>query len=130
MVLRPFITGSYAYGTPTKESDVDLVILLDPYTAGALASIISFSEKDDNYGHSIGTRYNLTFGKLNLIVCTHPLDFFVWKRCTEQLIKEKPVTRDRAVEVFTSARQNAFRLWSHNKALSTRDLLVFFRNYR
>ena len=49
----------------------------------------------------------MRFGKLNLIVCTEPLIYQAWKDGTEKLIAEKPVTRERAVEVISKLRFDA-----------------------
>ena len=50
--MKPFITGSHAYGTPTTESDIDLVI--PPMMSEDLSKLILYSDSTDvpiNYGN-------------------------------------------------------------------------------
>lgn len=88
MIKNAFLTGSYAYGTPTKDSDIDLVVLVDEDVSCFLWDKSETSLK------------KLSFGKLNLILTLDEDHFNGWKDATEQLIKEKPVTREHAIKVI------------------------------
>jgi hypothetical protein len=90
--MNAFVTGSRAYGTPKSDSDVDLVILTDPYTADMLMK------------QSDGGKIPIRFGNLNLVVCTDPAEFAIWKVGTE-IVKHKNLDdRDAAKEVFAAIR--------------------------
>jgi len=91
-----FVTGSYAYGAPRPDSDIDLVVLVDTDTQVLLQQ------------HS-ADKGPIRFGKLNLIAVTSTRLFEAWARGTDQMIQEReetgePVSRDRAVEVLTALR--------------------------
>lgn len=105
--MNAFITGSHAYGQPTKDSDVDLVVFVeDPSEAETLRIAASrvggVCQPDKDYPpHSMSLR----FGRLNLIVCLEKGMFKAWRDGTDQLIDETcqvfgSVSRERAVEVF------------------------------
>lgn len=87
-----FLTGSRAYGTPTKDSDVDLVVLVDDATAKVLHK---FTEAAN------GT---VRFGKLNLIVLTSEKEYDAWERATKLMVndrqKGRPHDRNSAIEVI------------------------------
>lgn len=110
-----FMTGSQVYGLPKPTSDIDICLLVDREEFGLL-----FSKRDahrftgtaeSNVGNqgdrpmaerdSISVRY----GKLNLLLTTNGEMFEAWRAATKELEDEKfrtgPVSRDRAVEVFT-----------------------------
>lgn len=61
-----FLTGSYAYGTPKPESDIDLVVLVTATEAAKLAGIQIQEDAvlSDYYGRT--KTHSLRFGKLNL----------------------------------------------------------------
>lgn len=96
----PFITGSWAYGSPRTNSDVDLVIRADPWTAYFLTKQ-SEQPKDRSEIDSYAVRY----GNLNLIVTTSNEAYDQWKQGTEELIAKSPVTRDEAVAHFKTLRK-------------------------
>jgi predicted nucleotidyltransferase len=88
--MKPFITGSHAYGTPTSSSDIDLV--LPPCDPTIFVELIL---KSDNKECPI--RYN----NLNLICPKSPEEYEVWKLGTEYLKSlPEPQTRLQAVAVF------------------------------
>lgn len=86
-----FITGSYAYGTPTESSDLDLAVLVNGEDSQLL-----WSRGSDGAN-------SCRFGKLNLIVFMRQDRFEEWRRITQELIQQKPVTRDFAIEKFKAA---------------------------
>ena len=75
--MKAFITGSRAYGQPTSESDLDLVILVDEHTKSLLTTL-SDSGKEP-----------IRFGKLNIIACTSEEEFTVWKYGTLVLVHKR-----------------------------------------
>lgn len=96
-----FLTGSYAYGTPKPESDIDLVILVTASEANKLAGMIIQEDAvlQDYYGRT--KTHSLRFGKLNLLVCTTKEKYLEWHRGTRLLKQDAPVLRDTAVDMFS-----------------------------
>lgn len=92
--MKPFITGSQVYGTPTEQSDIDLVLSLSPEDIELLCHFA------DNGKCSAGADGgSLRFGQLNLIILQeHELE--PWKAATDELIARKPVSRDEAVKLI------------------------------
>ena len=74
--MLSFITGSRVYGTPRPDSDVDLVVLVDEDTATLLRTL------SDDKGA-------VRFGRLNLVVCTSPEEYSVWRLGTTQMLRAK-----------------------------------------
>lgn len=91
-----FMTGSHVYGTPKPESDIDLVVRIEPDELEELRRSMNTTDPVDDYG----TSHSLRFGSLNLICCTTDEWFEDWKQGTEVLAKKKPVEREEAVRVF------------------------------
>lgn len=73
-----FITGSFAYGKPNEDSDIDLVIFCDEETKALL-------EKHSE------TNPKVSFGNLNLIICTTIEEYSHWALGTVRLTKEKDI---------------------------------------
>lgn len=102
--MKSYITGSRAYGTPTEESDYDLVIAVTTEEANLISQA----------GTSPNACYPSThFGKLNLIIFRSDvpedmLRYYRWKQAHDTLMLEKPVTRERAVEVHKSLKTSEF----------------------
>lgn len=95
---RPIVTGSHAYGTPHADSDVDLVIFVGPDgDIPGLNLVLNAADNDvaSDYDGSAG--FPLTFGKLNLILCTKFEQYDCWAKGTADLIRRRPVTRDEAI---------------------------------
>lgn len=84
--MKPFITGSHAYGAPTAESDVDLVI--PPMIPDSLSKLTLYSESGD---------IPIKYGNLNILVAPTEEAFWLWWKCTETLKSVKPVTREFAI---------------------------------
>jgi len=85
----PFITGSHAYGSPTENSDIDLVVWAVGETRAKL---------------EVGG-YPIRFGRLNLILISDSDQWDIWKIGTEALVKlsksrKSAVSRDEAVAFF------------------------------
>jgi len=88
-----FITGSHAYGAPTEESDVDLVIFVDQATKKLLTGL------SDTKGIPV------RFGKLNLVMPDTSEEFDDWKKTTDilkcQSRKEgRPISHNEAKDAF------------------------------
>lgn len=102
---RAFVTGSHAYGTPTKDSDVDVCILANcsarKFVSPLLANCDEFEDFDvNNYGLTRGV--SVKIGKLNLLVFSGEVEFFAWRDATAVLKSMAPVTRETAIEVIDS----------------------------
>ena len=85
----PFITGSHAYGAPTADSDIDLVVWAVGKTRETLAA----------------GGYPVRFGKLNLILVSDNNQWEIWRIGTQSLVKlsesrNSPVSREEAKAVF------------------------------
>jgi predicted nucleotidyltransferase len=104
--LRAFLTGSYAYGKPRVDSDIDLVVFIADYTE------LQELEKQADAVMQIDNEYenadaiSLRFGKLNLIVTTDEADWEGWKKGTFDLKRRKPVTRKEAIKYMADMRAN------------------------
>lgn len=108
-----FLTGSRVYGKPQPGSDIDLCVLVTPTDfdllfaaahpqSGPSSDIGSRDTRSTLIGKdSIAVRY----GKLNVLMTTNPEMYEAWRAATLSLTALKdhggPVTREKAVEVFT-----------------------------
>ena len=101
---RSVLTGSRAYGTPRPDSDVDLVVLVDRPTQAAMLKLFP-PEDYDEAAYADCSGRTIRVGDLNLIMVTTEAELEVWRRGTEALKAEAPVTRARAVQVFESLRE-------------------------
>lgn len=107
-------TGSYVYGKPNNDSDVDIVLLVN---AGQLKTLRRLADKSlmpANNTESDGTgeisAASLRFGRINLIAVTDPVMFAVWEKGTNQLAKKRPVTRRDAISHFRALRSLHLRI--------------------
>lgn len=103
-----FVTGSRRYGTPTKTSDIDLVVLTDDNDDELIDLLSNAADEgsapDENeVGQNEGRWASLRFGDLNLILVDKGL-YRAWKDATDELVAMKPVTRDQAIEVHRKHR--------------------------
>jgi len=95
-----FLTGSRAYGVPRKDSDVDMVVYIDPSELTELAKALNADVDDDRpYYPSISVRE----GRLNLIVLSEADEYDAWLNTTLKLKKQAPVTKEQAVTAFKKA---------------------------
>lgn len=102
---KAFVTGSHKYGKPSAASDIDLVVLVSPKDLERLIKLSNYPDVA-SYGLCKET-YNLKFGELNLLCCTHEVAYDVWRKGTNQLLKQKPVDRTVAVKLFSRLRKEA-----------------------
>lgn len=104
--MEAFVTGSRKYGTPTSESDIDLVVFFDQEHEYDL--LCDLAEERGNvtcieeYEGLVLTP--LRFGKLNLICCIQRDEWQCWRDGTKQLVDQKPVTRDQAIALLQKLR--------------------------
>jgi hypothetical protein len=98
-MISALFTGSRVYGRPTKESDLDLVLLV---THRERELLIKMADDVCTNSYEVGEErsYSLRFGKLNVIAVTDPVAFAVFQKATKKLKGEGAVDRDRAVEVM------------------------------
>jgi Nucleotidyltransferase domain len=118
------LTGSRVYGTPTPDSDLDVVMLMDAKQIAKFAALVGEGYHQSNilvrYGLSCTIKINTMFhkmvndlsewtnthqGTVNLLLVDTSEAFEAWKIGTEELTARKPVTRDEAVEVFQRLRE-------------------------
>lgn len=96
-------TGSRVYGTPTPESDWDIVWRCNLNRDG-LSNLrhhaTSTSEPSERY-RGPGLYCTMRFGPINFILVHSEAQLDAWKVGTKMLLAEAPVTRDRAIEVFS-----------------------------
>lgn len=103
--MNAFLTGSRAYGTPRTDSDTDIVMLMSEEDLQGLYQIHGPGDdvdEDPSFSTNNGkpTNYSFKIGRANLICMTDPEDFQAWKSATEVLIRNKPVTRDLAIQTI------------------------------
>ena len=108
---KAFVTGSYAYGVPGPDSDVDLVVLV---TATDFDRLVAAGGKQDckpgDEDYIIAGGMPLRFGELNLICCTNKAYYDVWLEGTKKLKKLKklaPVSRETAIKFMKHLRAKA-----------------------
>lgn len=104
--MNAFLTGSQIYGSPTENSDIDLVVSMDDENRARLWALVKDSEKKANFNTDAdyGGNLNLQFGRLNLIVLKSDIEMANWKVGTVMLERQGPVSRERAVEVLKALR--------------------------
>jgi hypothetical protein len=83
------ICGSWAYGTPNSESDVDVVMQISEEDEAKLREALGLPEW--------GT---IRVGKLNIIVARTDQQYEIWCQGIEDLKARSPVTRDEAIAHF------------------------------
>ncbi len=95
--MDSFITGSHVYGTPTEDSEIDLVVFVDEATRDKL---VELSEQG---------KFPVRYGKLNLLIATTPEEYAVWKEGTAKLLELKEVigsvNKEQASVLFDQLRE-------------------------
>lgn len=99
--MNAFMTGSHIYGTPTEDSDVDLVIFMEP---GAGFDFANLFKAEIQRGKNNYPGAQFTQGKLNIILCTDEEQYFIWEQGTRELWARRPVTREEAMAHFAQLR--------------------------
>lgn len=98
--MKAFLTGSHAYGTLHKDSDVDVCIRVDADTAKQISDALrdpSVHPRLQEQGSIDGA---VKEGRLNLIMCTTDAVFEAWRTATAELRAAAPVTRQDAVKLI------------------------------
>jgi predicted nucleotidyltransferase len=95
--VTAFLTGSFAYGQPTPESDVDLVVLVDKPTLDKLKEIYSNQESCEHaeVDFLLVDRSKIDGRPLSLLFVTDQDRFHRWKKATE-VCKEYGFTKEDA----------------------------------
>lgn len=88
-MIRAFVTGSHAYGTPRDNSDIDLVVLVEPESLALLRVAVGADPPPASAGPD--TSASLMFGKLNLVVVRDEREFQIWRDVTAELALRRPV---------------------------------------
>lgn len=106
-----FITGSRIYGEPNNDSDIDVVIKLNITDTDKIIRVLTSAGQKvtENRGDYAG-QTSIKIGALNLLVCHSDKTFFAWSTGTEMLKRERtiagrPLSRERAIEVFSYLRE-------------------------
>lgn len=94
MSREAFITGSRQYGTPREDSDLDLVVYISQEELDYLRD--EWSSSTQAYGDVLVLR----FGLLNLICHSNEHNYEAWRKATEVLTAQRPVTREFAVQTI------------------------------
>lgn len=100
--MNAFITGSHAYGKPTENSDVDLVVFMSTeWDANKIKRY--FGDPQTTHGGPVRA------GNLNLILCDTEAEWSIWRYGTDILIRRsleegRPVDTEEATELFDSLR--------------------------
>lgn len=95
--MKAFLTGSYVYGSPTKHSDVDLVIRVDQETFDQLIDL------------SDAGKLPVKFSDLNLILAETDDKYNAWlyakEKCVERMAAlKRKLTKDEAIEIHETVR--------------------------
>jgi hypothetical protein len=101
----PFVTGSWAYGIPHAESDLDLVIYL-PHSSPDYDLLQLLKDSVHNPDH-VSADHSVRFGGktgINIIVANTLPEFALWKAGTEYLKIVGPVLHNEANAYFDSLR--------------------------
>jgi predicted nucleotidyltransferase len=94
-----FITGSRVYGTPTKDSDIDIVVYAPDYKERDLLTDLS-----DNCGMPC------RFGNLNIIYAFTLKEYAVWLMCRTACLNkvkelDRKLTKEEALEIHERVRK-------------------------
>lgn len=110
--MKAFVTGSQVYGTPTQDSDIDLVVHVESKSFDLIYSIVfdqtnneievDYELDEGEIGHQ---SMRIKFGKLDLILVSSRKLFNAWKKGTNYLKSRKPVTRAQACHYLTCLRK-------------------------
>lgn len=90
-----FLTGSRAYGTPSSDSDYDIVLLLSEEDF-AIARAYPGAQYTD-------TTIRMTTGKVDLIIFRDPELYTKWEEVTGELTARAPVCQSDAIQAFKDA---------------------------
>ena len=92
---KPFVTGSRVYGTPRKDSDLDVVVRADEYVIRIIESIVGRSASD--YDHK---SVSVQAGPINLHLCATDEEYDRWEKGTKSAEVVKPIDRETAKKLM------------------------------
>lgn len=101
--MKAFLTGSRRYGIPKENSDIDLVVFMDPEEAKKLLVLVGRDLRNENSAAS-PKGFSVRFGNLNLLIETDIGHYQDWVDGTAELVAASPVSRETAVAVFDKFR--------------------------
>jgi hypothetical protein len=95
---QPFLTGSRVYGTPTENSDLDVVVRCDQYVMAAIEALVGKSAAD--YDHE---SISVQCGPVNLHLCASDAEYDRWQQGTRSCAVVAPIDRDTAKKLLRVA---------------------------
>lgn len=114
---RAFVTGSYAYGIPHLDSDLDLVILVSEEDLDLLVDCVETQpvcwRNEERHFEIPPTAANefdsvsVRYGMLNLVATSNAAVYKAWRDGTAYLKTQRPVSRDEACEYLRKLRDKA-----------------------
>ena len=110
--MKSFPTGSYVYGLPTEESDIDIVVMMEDGDADDFDRFCGEAGLDNHGDVDYPGGLSYKSGKFNMIVVDNDQDWQVWKdgteECIEAMVKNRGgLERSAACEIFTKHRAKA-----------------------
>jgi len=100
--MNAFLTGSQEYGTPTLESDIDMVVRSDD--SKLIEKLLEYSAGAGSVPNN-AQQMSVKFGKLNVLVCFTDAAYQAWEDGTLELSLRGTCTREEAIEVFDRTRR-------------------------
>ena len=97
--MKSFLTGSHAYGTPNKNSDIDLVICMSKKEGLKLGELTQ-PDKGEQMRYGSSDLLTMRFGDLNLIVCLSDEVYAAWKVGTHEAKRKKPLDKTKSKNLF------------------------------
>jgi hypothetical protein len=79
--VKPFLTGSHAYGTPHKDSDIDIVMMIDD---ADLEEVLGENDEFETKGEHSGGNPSYLIGNVNFIV-VDKLEYDCWLEATNMM---------------------------------------------
>ena len=92
--MNAFVTGSRAYGTPSNDSDTDLVIRVSYEDFIKLAEAAGRCDE-----FTVSVPHSLQFGKLNVIALTSDEEYNKWKAAYDICKSKAPCSREKAIKI-------------------------------
>lgn len=100
--MKAFLTGSRVYGTPTEDSDIDLVIYCESSTKEKLIEL------------SDSGKMPCMFGKLNIIFATNESQYSAWKEACQECKELSPLPKETAFKIHDRIRDGYGISYDHD----------------
>ena len=102
---KAFVTGSQAYGRPRPDSDIDIVLWVEPETRKKLFAL---SEQQRKEGKIPAAGNSCYLTNVNLVLIDSPDQFDMWEQTTKELVARAevrgcPVLKEEAKQAFIAA---------------------------